>query len=163
MNSIWRGAKQISKEKQGESYYPDEHIPAQGADANRHQELMIRSYDLDYVFHDDEPVERQSPYSTVYAPIYKGRENLNVTRDSNPVMVGSGPVPSGPEPTRLINPQDPYSHNTPSWRIAATDVGVGIRSRSPTRIRGTVMGGTGSVLSEPGPHRLNTPHIPLPD
>ena len=32
------------------------------------EELMIRGYDLDFVFHDDEPVERSSPYSTMYAP-----------------------------------------------------------------------------------------------
>jgi len=50
---------------------------------------MIRSYDLDYVFHDDDPVERSSPYSTVSAPIYKGRENQSGTRDNNSAMVGS--------------------------------------------------------------------------
>ena len=76
-------------------------------------------------------------------------------------MVGSGPIPSGPGPSRLNNIQDPQSRNTPCRRIADADK----ETRTPIRSGGTVMGGTGSVPSEPapGPLRLNTPLAPRPD
>ena len=61
-------------------------------------------------------------------------------------MVGSGPIPSGPGPSRLNNIQDPQSRNTPCRRIADADK----ETRTPIRSGGTVMGGTGSVPSEPG-------------
>jgi len=86
LNVIRRRAKRLSKEQQGQSYHPDKHVPVLEADDN-YQELIIRSYDLDYVFHDDDPVEISSSYSTVSAPIYRGREIPSGTKDNNTAMV----------------------------------------------------------------------------
>jgi len=36
--------------------------------------MMVISCDLDYVFHNEEPTERSSPYSVVSAPIYRGEK-----------------------------------------------------------------------------------------
>lgn len=68
-------------------------------------------------------------------------------------MVGSGTVQSGPGSTRLNVIQDLQSRNTPGRR--RTDA----EGETSTSTRGgdTVVGGTGSVPSEPGLSRLNTP------
>ena len=120
---------------------------------------MMRSYDLDYVFNDEDPVEKSSPYSTVSAPIYRGRENLSGAKNNNTAMVGSGLVPSGPGSTRLKNVQDPQPRNTPGRRVADADK----ETRMPARTGGAAIGRTGSVPSEPGSLRLNTPIAPRPD
>ena len=65
-----------------------------------YHEMMVRSCDLDYVFHNEEPIEKSSPYSTVSAPIYKGGEAQSESR-SNRAMVGSKPVTSVLGSTRL--------------------------------------------------------------
>ena len=156
LNVIRRRAKQVSMEQQEGSYYSDVSIPAQTADATHPLTVMMTGYDQDYVFHDD-PIQRDSPYSTVSAPIYRGRDELNLSKGGNSVMVGAGPVSSGPSSSRLIQPQSSYSHNTPGRRAATTESGINLRDITVTRARESVMGGTGSVLAEPGPHRLNTP------
>jgi len=65
---------------------------------------MMRSCDLDYVFHDEDPIERSSPYSVVSAPAYRGGEGADAVW-SRTAMVGSRPVGSGLGSTRLNTPQ----------------------------------------------------------
>ena len=112
LNVIRRRAKQVSMEQQEESYYSDISIPAQIVDATHPLTVMTKGYERDYVFHDD-PTQRGSPYSTVSAPIYRGRDELNLSKGGNSVMVGAGPVLSGPSSSRLNQPQNSYPHNTP--------------------------------------------------
>ena len=92
LSIIRRRAKQVSMEQQEESYYSDVSIPAQIVDATHPLTVMTKGYERDYVFHDD-PTQRGSPYSTVSAPIYRGRDELNLSKGGNSVMVGAGPDP----------------------------------------------------------------------
>jgi hypothetical protein len=110
----------------------------------------------DYVFH-YEPDHRESSHQNASAPIHKGRYGLNLNRKGNPVMFDSGPSLLGPGPTKRTHL---HFHDTPVWVGAAISSGANPKSTTPTRMRGSVMGG--SVLLEPGPHRLNTPNIPRP-
>ena len=113
----------------------------------------------DYVFH-DEPDYQESSHHDVSAPIYRGRDGINLNRKGNPVMFDSGPSSFGPGPTKQTHLQELHSHYTTGQVGAVTSSEANPRSIRPSRIRGSVMRGTGSVLSEPGPHRLSTPNIP---
>jgi len=73
--------------------------------------------------------------------------------------------------TNMINPsaggfedehQEDHTHNTPGRVGAAIDSGAIPRSTTSARVTGTAVGRTGSVISEPGLHRLSTPSIPHP-
>ena len=75
----------------------------------------------------------------------------------------SDSVLSGPSSSRLIQTQDYYSHNTPGRRAATTESEINLRDITTTRVRESVMGGKGSVLAEPGPHGLSTPHFLRPN
>ena len=77
LNWIRKRAKQVSKDYLGVQPQQDEHVPVLES-GERYHEMMMRSCDLDYVFHNEEPIERSSPYSIVSAPIYRG-EKLRVS------------------------------------------------------------------------------------
>lgn len=113
------------------------------------------------MFH-DEPNQRESYQQDVVEPIYRERDGSNLNRDDNPVILGSGPLSLGPESDQRIHPQDIQPHNTPGQAGAVSNPGAIPRSITSARVRGSGMGRTGSVLSEPGPHRLSTPIIPCP-
>ena len=55
------------------------------------------------MFHNEEPIERSSPYSVVSAPAYRGGEDSGGSRSSE-AMVGSRPVGSGLGSTRPNTP-----------------------------------------------------------
>ena len=94
LNGIRKRAWQISKDYSGTHPQQDEGVPVREPGGERSQEIMMRSCDLDYVFHNEEPIERLSPYSVVSAPIYRGGEDLGESR-SNRAVVGSRSVASG--------------------------------------------------------------------
>ena len=127
LNGIRKRAWQISKDYSGTHPQQDEGVPVREPGGERSQEIMMRSCDLDYVFHNEEPIERLSPYSVVSAPIYRGGEALSESR-SNRAMVGSRSVASGLGSTRLNLIQDLQSCNTTNRSEGSrrnTDVGVG--------------------------------------
>ena len=110
----------------------------------------------DYMFN-DEPDNRESSHHDASAPIYRRIDGLNQNRKGNLVMFDSGPSLLGPGPTKRTHL---HFHDTPVRVGAAISSGANPKSTTPTRMRGSVMGG--SVLLEPGPHRLSTPNIPRP-
>ena len=110
LNGIRTRARQISKDYSGVHPQQDERVPVRESGERCH-EIMMRSCDLDCVFHNEEPIERSSPYSVVSAPIYRGGEAQSESR-SNRAMVGSRPVTSGLGSTRLNLIQDLRSCNT---------------------------------------------------
>ncbi len=72
LNWIRKRAKQVSRESSG--LQQDEHIPVRELGEEYH-DMMIRSCDLGYVFHNEEPIGGSSPYSVVSSPIYRGGRN----------------------------------------------------------------------------------------
>ena len=66
LNWIRKRAKQVSRESSGLPQQQDKHIPVRESGEEYH-DMMVRSCDLDYVFHNEEPIERSSPYSVVSA------------------------------------------------------------------------------------------------
>ncbi len=52
LNGIRKRARQLSREYAGVPTQQEEHAPVREADCDRDQGLMMRSCDLDYVFHD---------------------------------------------------------------------------------------------------------------
>ena len=120
---------------------------------NRHPGVEMMNEEQDYVFH-YEPDHQESSHQNASAPIHKGRYGLNLNRKGNTVMFDSGPSLLGPGPTKQTHLKKFHSHNTPGRVGAAISSGANPRNTTPTRMRGSVMGGTGSILLEPGPHRL---------
>ena len=91
LNLIQKRAKQVSKDYPGLLPQHDEHVPVRES-GEEYREMMVRSCDLDYVFHDEEPVERSSPYSIVSAPIFRGGGEVHSEPRSNRAVVGTKPV-----------------------------------------------------------------------
>ena len=73
LNWIRKRAKQVFRESSGLPPQQDEDVPVREPGEDYH-DMMVRSCDLDYVFHNEEPIERSSPYRVVSAPIYRGEE-----------------------------------------------------------------------------------------
>ena len=122
--------------------------------------MMTRSCDLDYVFHDEEAIERSSLYSIASAPIYRGGETLqSESWSNNGAVAGLGSAQSGPGTARLTDRQDPQSRNTPDQ----SRVDAGCMPSIPSGSRVTGMGGMGSVQSVPVHPSLNTPIVLKPD
>jgi len=190
LNWIRKRAKQVSRESSGLPQQQDEHIPVRELGEEYH-DMMIRSCDLGYVFHNEEPIERSSPYSVVSAPIYRGGETQSESR-SNGAMVGSRSVTSELGSTRPNLIRDSHTHNTPgrSEVGARDDYGVPRRSNAVgvgstgsvqpgtiplcqgmendlqpdgVRFRNTGVGGIESVPSESIQPSLNTPRVLQPE
>ena len=145
LNWIQKRAKQVSKDYLGVQPQQDEHVPVRES-GERYHEMMMRSCDLDYVFHNEEPIERSSPYSIVSAPIYRVGDAQSESRSSR-AMVGSRPVTSGLGTARPNLIQDLQSHNTPGRSE------MDIRSEYGVSRRSTVVGvgATDSVQPETVP------------
>ena len=71
LSVIWKLAKPVSKEDPGPDPQPEERVPVRES-SKEYRKMMIRSCDLDYTFHDVEPMEKSSQYSMASAPIYRG-------------------------------------------------------------------------------------------
>ena len=173
LSGIRKRDRQISKDYSGVHPQQDERVPVQESGGERNQEIMMRSCDLDYVFHNEEPIERSSPYSVVSAPIYRGREALGESR-SNGAVVGSRPVASGLGSTRPNILQDLQSCNSTNRSEGATNrVQPGIVHPNPrmdvdlqpdgVRSRSTGIGGLEFVQSDSVLPSLNTPRVLRPE
>ncbi len=86
LNGIRKRARQLTRESAGVLTQQEEHAPVREAECDRDQGLMMRSCDLDYVFHDEDPIERSSPYSVVSAPAYRGGEGRKRVKYHPPLM-----------------------------------------------------------------------------
>ena len=183
LNGIRKRAQQISKDYSGIHPQQDEHVPVREPGGERSQEIMMRSCDLDYVFHNEEPIERSSPYSVVSAPIYRGEEALGESRSCG-AAVGSRSVASGLGSTRLNMIQDLQSCNTTNQSELSrrnADVGVGATNLvqpeivppnlrmdadlQPDGVRSisTGVGGLEFVQSDSILPSLNTPRVLQPE
>ena len=67
LNMFRKRAKRVSKECQGVEPLPEEHVPVRES-GEEYRDIVMRSYELDYVFHDEEPMERFA----ASAPSYRG-------------------------------------------------------------------------------------------
>ena len=78
LSVIQKRAKHVSKENPGPDPQPEERVlVCEFSEEYREMmirnwcEMMIRSWDLDYPFHDVEPMEKSFQYSMASAPIYR--------------------------------------------------------------------------------------------
>ena len=67
LNMFRKRAKRVSKECQGVDPLPEERVPVRES-GEEYRDVIVRSCELDYVFHDLEPIER----SAASAPSYRG-------------------------------------------------------------------------------------------
>ena len=143
-------AKRISKEYQGAESLPEEHVLVRKS-GEEYRDIIMRSCELDYVFHDQDPMEK----SAVSVPSYRGgeiqRESTNVSR----AVTGSGHVQSGPESVRPVDDKNLQSRNTSGRSRVVTVVGSNLVSNDGV----PGVRGAGSVQSEPVYPSLNTPRI----
>ena len=70
LSVIQKRAKHVSKENPGPDPQPEERVLVCES-GEEYREMMIRSWDLDYTFHDVEPMEKSFQYSMASAPIYR--------------------------------------------------------------------------------------------
>ena len=111
----------------------------------------VPSDEPDYVFQ-DEPNYRRGRQQEVPIPIHRGKDKMDRTRMNYSTSIRGIEAES----------QADHTHNTPGRATAATIPGAAHRGTTSARVRGTAVGRTGSVISEPGLHRLSTPIIPRP-
>ena len=110
LNWIRKRAKQVSREPADLPQQQDDHIPVQEPE-EEYCNMMVRSCDLDYVFQNEEPIERSSPYSIASTPIYRGGGTQGEP-SSNGAMVESRSVTSGLGSAWPNIVRDGHTHNT---------------------------------------------------
>ena len=153
LNMFRKRAQRVSKECQGVNPLPEERVPVRES-GEEYRDLIMRSCELDYVFHDLEPMER----TAVSAPSYRGGGAKRIPTQECGAMAGLGSVQSGPEPVRPVENMGLQPHNTSKER--RIDARREANPRSSEGVPG--VGGVRSVQSEPAHPSLNTPRFTQP-
>ena len=150
LNMFRKRAQRVSKECQRLEPQPEERVPVRES-GEEYQEILTRSCELDYVFHDLEPIER----SAVSAPSYGGGGAKRKPTYRDGAVAGSGSVQSGLESGRPVGNVSLQPHNASKEK--RVDTRCETNTRSNERVPG--VGGVRSVQSEPAHPSLNTPRI----